>query len=96
MSLEKKLRAILKEERYNQREFAESIDTPLRSVQNYLSGKQEPTAGVLMKIVNHPNYKKYALWLMTGEVAPDNGQVCPSFSILEQCDLVESESQKRA
>ncbi|WP_406732708.1 helix-turn-helix transcriptional regulator [Vibrio scophthalmi] len=96
MILDKRLKAIIKEERYSQREFAEMVDIPIGSLEAYLSGRSIPSTLAVMKIVNHVKFEKYTLWLMTGKIAPENGQVCPSFSILEQCGLLEKQSQKRA
>ncbi|ODS05226.1 helix-turn-helix domain-containing protein [Vibrio scophthalmi] len=97
MCFEQRLKAIIKEERYSQRAFAEIVDIPIASIERYLAGTREPSTKVTMKIVNHVKFKKYALWLMTGEVLPSGGQICPSFSTLEQCGLVgESSPQKRA
>lgn len=96
MSFEKRLKSVIKEERYSQREFAEMVGVPLRSIENYVAGKREPTSGVIERIATHPSFEKYALWLVTGTTAPDGGQVCPSFSTLEQCGLADDESQKQA
>ncbi|SKA69165.1 hypothetical protein SAMN02745132_04413 [Enterovibrio nigricans DSM 22720] len=96
MSFGKRLKCVLKEERYNQREFAELVDIPQRSLENYLSDKQNPRLDGVMKIVNHVKFKKYALWLMTGDTEPSSGQICPAFSIQEQCGLVDEASRKQA
>ncbi|GEK13196.1 helix-turn-helix domain-containing protein [Aliivibrio fischeri] len=81
MSLQKRLKSIMKEERYSQRSFAEAIGIPLRSLEDFLSERRVPRAAFVMKITNHPQFKKYTLWLMTGEVVPNSSQVCPSESI---------------
>ncbi|ODS10363.1 helix-turn-helix domain-containing protein [Vibrio scophthalmi] len=97
MSFRKRLKAIIKEERRSQREFAEIVGIPLSTIEGYLNGKSQPTTGALEKIIQCEEYKKYTYWLMTGETLPESGQVCPSFSILEKCGLVdESSEQKRA
>lgn len=93
---EKRLKAIIKAERYSQRKFAEMVGMPLSSLERYLSGKQEPSTAVTMKILNHPEFKKYTIWLMIGETDENSGQVCPDFSTQEQCGLVNSDSQKQA
>ncbi|HIF9180381.1 TPA: helix-turn-helix domain-containing protein [Photobacterium damselae] len=96
MAFEKKLKAIIKEERYTQRQFAEMVGIPLSSLVNYLSGRREPPYSVVVKIVTHPNFSKYTIWLMGGDIQPGSGQVCPDFSTQEQCGLVSSDSQKKA
>ncbi|WP_115060538.1 helix-turn-helix domain-containing protein [Photobacterium damselae] len=90
------MKAIIKEERYTQKQFAEMVDIPLSSLEKYLLGKSDPTYKVLIKIVTHPSFSKYTMWLMDGEVQPGSGQVCPDFSTQEQCGLVNSGSQKKA
>ncbi|MGR6834725.1 helix-turn-helix domain-containing protein [Aliivibrio wodanis] len=98
MSFEKKLKAIIKEEGYSQAGFASEIGISTSTVEKYISGKQEPAGGVMLRIVNHEQFKKYTLWLMTGDVKPDAGQICPAFSTQEKCGLItgEVDSQKMA
>jgi transcriptional regulator with XRE-family HTH domain len=98
MSFEKKLKSIIKEEGYSQAKFASEIGISRSAVEKYISGKQEPAGGIMLKIVNHERFKKYTLWLMTGDVMPDAGQVCPAFSTQEQCGLIigEINIQKKA
>lgn len=33
-----------------------------------------------MKITSNPRFKKYTMWLMTGDVAPEIGQISPALS----------------
>lgn len=96
MAFEKKLKAIIKEERYTQRQFAEMVGIPLSSLENYLSGRREPPYSVVVKIVTHPNFSKYTMWLMGGEIQPNSGQVCPEFSTQELCGLLRKEPKKQA
>lgn len=96
MTFGKKLRAVIKEERYSQRAFAEIVGIPLRSIENYLSDKQEPTYSAIVKIVTHPEFSKYTMWLLHGQVKPESGQICPDFSTQEQCGLQGKESKKQA
>ncbi|MCD9474086.1 helix-turn-helix domain-containing protein [Photobacterium phosphoreum] len=98
MSFEKKLKTIIKEEGYSQARFAREIGISTSAVEKYISGKQEPAGGIMLKIVNHERFKKYTLWLMTGDVNPEMGQISPAFSTQEQCGLITGEegSQKKA
>ncbi|HIF9405230.1 helix-turn-helix domain-containing protein [Photobacterium damselae] len=96
MTFGKRLKAVIKEERYSQRAFAEVVGIPLRSIENYLSDRQEPTYSAIVKIVTNPKFSQYTMWLLNGRVEPDSGQVCPDFSTQEQCGLVSSDSQKKA
>ena len=98
MEFGKRIKSIIKEERYSQRDFAALIDIPLGTLESYLSERAEVSGKVLGKIANHDQFKKYTLWLMTGEIRPDAGQVCPAFSTQEQCGLIigEINIQKKA
>lgn len=98
MKFGKKIKTIIKEERYSQREFAKLIDIPLGTLENYLSDRNELPAKIIAKIVNNEQFKKYTLWLMTGDVNPEMGQISPAFSTQEQCGLItgEEDSQKKA
>ncbi|MEC4729172.1 helix-turn-helix domain-containing protein [Shewanella sp. D64] len=78
MDFNEKLRAIIKEERLSQREFAELTGISTSSLEKYLSGRQEPKTSATIKIVNHVMFEKYTLWLMTGKTKPEYGQVCPA------------------
>ena len=98
MEFGKRIKSIIKEERYSQREFAELIDIPLGTLESYLSERAELSGKALGKIANHEQFKKYTLWLMTGDVMPDAGQVCPAFSTQEKCGLTigNGDLQKKA
>lgn len=96
MSFNKRLKAVIKEERYSQREFAESVGIPLRTLEDYLSGRTEPGLQAIAKIVKHPAFKKYTTWLICCEVDADSGQVCPDFSTQERCGLYKEASEKKA
>ncbi|WP_023604594.1 helix-turn-helix domain-containing protein [Aliivibrio logei] len=98
MEFGKRIKSIIKEERYSQREFAVLIDIPLGTLEGYLSERAELSGKALGKIANHEKFKKYTLWLMTGEVNSDAGQVCPAFSTQEKCGLTigNGDTQKKA
>lgn len=50
-----------------------------------------------MLITNNERFEKYTYWLMTGKTLPESGQVCPDFSILSQCGIIDAETmEKRA
>ncbi|UKA08845.1 helix-turn-helix domain-containing protein [Photobacterium damselae subsp. damselae] len=96
MSFNKRLKAVIREERYSQREFAEAVGIPLRTLEDYLSGRTEPGLQAIAKIVSHPKFKKYNTWLIYCEIDESSGQICPDFSTQEQCGLLKKESEKRA
>ncbi|PKG39715.1 helix-turn-helix transcriptional regulator [Psychromonas sp. Urea-02u-13] len=96
MNLGKKIKSIRICERLNQVDFSQLIDLPIGTLQGYEQEKRHPTSEGLLKITTHEQLKKYTLWLMTGDTALESGQVCPDFSILLSCGLIEDETEKRA
>jgi transcriptional regulator with XRE-family HTH domain len=96
MFFRKRLKAIIKAEGISQKVFAEEIDVSLRSVEQYLSGNRVPAGDVIMKIVSHEKFKKYTMWLLTGDVEDDSDQVSPKLSIQEKCGLMADDSEKQA
>lgn len=75
----------------NQIKFAELIDINISSYKKYESGHTEVGAPALLTVANHPQFKKYALWLVTGETAPDAGQYAPSDKVIDSGSLSHEE-----
>ena len=50
MSINERLRQVVEAKGMTVKSFAETVEIPLRSVHNYLSGEREPSAEVLIKI----------------------------------------------
>lgn len=73
-----KLKAIRVDEALTQTEFCQVLDLSLSSQKKYEAGIIEVGISPLLKIVNHPRFMKYTLWLMTGRDAPLCGQVTPA------------------
>ncbi|HAS61681.1 MAG TPA: transcriptional regulator [Vibrio sp.] len=98
MSFSKRLKAMIKEERFTQAKFADDMGVSRSAIEKYLSGENQPTAGLLMSISQHSVFRKYTMWLLSGTVEPDAGQVCPAFSTQELCGLTtgENDIQKEA
>lgn len=78
--LSEKVKAIRKAEGLSQGEFCEITGISISTVKKYETGILEPGGGTLMKITSNPRFKKYAMWLMTGDVAPEVGQISPPLS----------------
>ena len=59
----------------------------------YESGKTIPNAEVIEQILNNPRFEKYALWFMTGKIAPESVQIAPALAHYgqEPTDLPPSE-----
>lgn len=78
MELAEKLKAIRVKEGLTQAELCQATGLSLSSYKKYeLALRLEVSSVALLKVTNHPRFKKYTLWLMTGDVAPECGQISP-------------------
>lgn len=75
-----KLKELRKAEGLTQGGFSELIGIGLSTIKNYETGQKEVGLAVIDKIIKHPQFTKYALWLMTGNTAPESGQISPALS----------------
>ncbi|MCY1365769.1 hypothetical protein D9M69_526320 [compost metagenome] len=73
-----RLRAIRANEGLTQVEFCKLVGMSLNTYKKYETGVFEMGYGALSKLLAHPRFKPYALWLMTDETAPSYGQVGPT------------------
>ena len=72
-----KLRQIRQAERLTQREFAEITGLGLGSVKNYESGHGTAGLKLLEAVLRHERFRKYTLWMILDETAPEAGQIAP-------------------
>lgn len=72
-----KLKSIRAELGLSQRIFAELVGIPESSYKSYELNKREMGANTLMSLLQHSECQKYSLWFLTGEIAPEIGQVAP-------------------
>jgi len=77
MDFSDKLKAMRRSERVTQTEFCELVGFSISSYKKYESSIYEMGYASLCKILVHPKFHKYALWLMTDQSAPKCGQVSP-------------------
>lgn len=82
MELREKIKAIRNKVGETQTDFAESLSIPLSTLKKYESGHSNIALPVISKITQHQVYKKFALWLLTDEVAPESGQISPDDELL--------------
>lgn len=75
-----KVKVIRKSEGLSQSDFCELTGISISTVKKYETGVIEPGGTTLMKITKHPQFKKYTMWLMTGDTAPEAGQISPALS----------------
>lgn len=82
MELGQKLKEVRLTERLTQSEMSEVTGIKLGTWKGYEYGARKEVSSVeLLKITMHPRFKKYALWLVTNETAPECGQISP---VIEQ------------
>lgn len=77
MDFAAKLKAIRANEAVTQREFCELVGLSVNTLKKYEGSMFEMGYGALTKVLQHPQFKKYTLWLMTDETAPECGQISP-------------------
>ncbi|EKP5709116.1 TPA: helix-turn-helix transcriptional regulator [Pseudomonas aeruginosa] len=77
MDFATKLKAMRAQERVTQAEFAALTGISISTVKKYEGASFEMGYGALTKVLGHERFKKYTLWLMIGETAPECGQVAP-------------------
>ncbi|QZO12622.1 MULTISPECIES: helix-turn-helix domain-containing protein [Pseudoalteromonas] len=72
-----KFRLIRERAGLTQSKFSELVGISFSSYKKYETGVNEVGAPAIMAVANHPEFKKYALWLITDESNPDAGQFSP-------------------
>lgn len=78
MELGLKLKEVRLTERLTQAEICEMTGVYLNTWKGYEYGRSKSVSSLeLLKITMHPRFKKYALWLVTDDVAPECGQISP-------------------
>lgn len=74
MSIKERLRMVIEAQGMSIKAFAESVDTPLRTLHNYLSGEREPSSEFLSKIAEKFNINLNWLLLNKGEIYMNDGK----------------------
>lgn len=94
MTVAEKMMCIREEEMLNKRQASEIMGIPYSTLLKYETGKAMPSSDVLMRILQLPQFTKYALWVMTDLTAPEAGQVAPSDYVLRKVSKVENDGKK--
>lgn len=75
-----KLTQIRKAEGLTQAKLSEETGISLSAIKNYETGQKDVGLIIVSKFTNHPRFKKYTLWLMSGETNEAAGQISPALS----------------
>lgn len=76
----KKLKEIRLAEGLTQKAFSDLTGIVVGTIKNYETGRTEAGLKMIELVVNNSQLKKYTMWLMTGDVAPEIGQISPVLS----------------
>lgn len=95
MNMAQKIKAIRKGEGLTQAKFCEISGLALSTLKNYEGGHAEPGLSIVLKVTNTPQFKKYTLWLMTDETAPESGQISPVLAHSGQDETTSSHSGRK-
>lgn len=76
----KKLRAIRKAEDLTQQQFSDLTGVSLGTIKNYERGRFEVGLKVIDAVLAIERFEKYMMWLMTGKIRPEIGQISPVLS----------------
>ncbi|ATG14907.1 TPA: transcriptional regulator [Providencia alcalifaciens] len=90
-----KIKLIRESERLNRREFSELVTIPYSTLSSYETRTKGMSIDSAMKILSHPRFLKYTMWFMTGEVAPEVGQIAPALAHCGQEITTSSHSEKK-
>lgn len=78
MNLAERLKAVRAREGVTQAVMCSEVGLALSTYKKYESNqRQEVSLLAMQKIVTHERYRKYALWLLTGDLAVTTAQVSP-------------------
>lgn len=94
MNFGERLKYVIQEEGMSQRQFAEEMDMSLVAIERYISGKREPASKFFVKFSESKKFNKYLVWLLSGNVEPGVGQVCPAFSTQNTQETLQSVGKK--
>ncbi|TKK14481.1 helix-turn-helix domain-containing protein [Pantoea agglomerans] len=94
MSVGMKMKAIREEELLNRREVAELTGINYGTLNHYENDRSMPSTEVMMRLLAHPRFQKYTLWVMTDAIAPESGQIAPSDYVLRKISKPENDGKK--
>ncbi|EOY3722282.1 MULTISPECIES: helix-turn-helix domain-containing protein [Klebsiella] len=96
MSVAEKLKIMRESERLTSLpDAAKMLGLNRDALWRYEAGKTIPNTEVITSILNHPRFEKYALWFITGKVAPEAGQIAPALAHFGQEETISSHSDQK-
>lgn len=82
MNIGNKIKLIREAEKMAQFDFCVETGINIATLRNCEQGRRVSLgSNELLKITEHSQFKKYTLWLMTGETAPEVGQISPDIEV---------------
>ncbi|HCQ7474781.1 MULTISPECIES: helix-turn-helix transcriptional regulator [Klebsiella] len=96
MSVAEKLKIMRESERLTSLpDAAKMLGLNRDALWRYEAGKTIPNTEVIMSILNHPRFEKYALWFITGKIAPESGQIAPALAHFGQDETTSQPSDQK-
>lgn len=96
MSVAEKLKIMRESERLTSLpDAAKMLGLNRDALWRYEAGKTIPNTEVIMIILNHPRFEKYALWFITGKIAPESGQIAPALAHFGQDETTSQPSDQK-
>jgi len=96
MNVAEKLKIMRESERLTSLpEAAKMLGLNRDALWRYEAGKTIPNTEVIMSILNHPRFEKYALWFITGKIAPESGQIAPALAHFGQDETTSQPSDQK-
>ena len=96
MNVAEKLKIMRESERLTSLpEAAKMLGLNRDALWRYEAGQTIPNTEVIMSILNHPRFEKYALWFITGKIAPESGQIAPALAHFGQDETTSQPSDQK-
>lgn len=90
-----KISLIRESERLSRRQISELTGVVYGSYCAYEAGDKKPGVEVVMKILQTPQFTKYALWFMTDQISPESGQIAPALAHFGQDETTLRQSDQK-
>ncbi|ENJ8188420.1 helix-turn-helix transcriptional regulator [Yersinia enterocolitica] len=95
IDIAEKIKLMRESERLNRKQLSELTGVPYSSLSSYETRSKGMSAEAAMKILSHPRFMKYTMWFMTGQIAPESGQIAPALAHSGPDDTISRPSDKK-